>query len=421
MKLSILPKYLIGRRDAILELAASKWTLLIGAIFVVSAGFAREYDGEDLVHEPWHALRPLGASLASGTTLFLLIHGAVKLRGGKPENPPPSFVRSYLIFLGLFWMTAPMAWLYAIPYERFMTPVDAIGVNLWTLALVAIWRVALITRVITVIYGLRATPVFFLVMLFADAVVFAVVTMVPTPVIDVMGGIRHTERDALIASITGLLTVLSFLSAPLWIIGSLFSIGWMKPDWCVPRQNGSSPRPLLMLAAVSVLAFVPAMVFTQPEQNNRRLAESMLLRGEIDAGFRFMSERSASDFPPQWNPPPKLGYRERVPDLVEVRLAMEAEWPAEWVAVIYLDKLSRHLKQSLMYTGGWMTWPQIAERYGDYDEEDYELDEENRAIAQLLRDRDPSLSEEDRLALDKLIRLKATTPSEDEVSDPSET
>ena len=137
MRLSTLFRFLVGHRDAILELAASRWTILIGAIFVVSAGFAREYDGEDLIHEPWHALRPLGASLASGTTLFLLVHGAVMLCSRKADAKPPGIGRSYVIFLGLFWMTAPMAWLYAIPYERFMSPVDAIGVNLWTLALVA--------------------------------------------------------------------------------------------------------------------------------------------------------------------------------------------------------------------------------------------------------------------------------------------
>lgn len=405
MKISLLPRFLLGDRDAILELAASRWTILIGAIFVISAGLAREYDGEDLINEPWHALRPLGASLASGTTLFLLIHCAIMLRSAKAERKPPAFEKSYVIFLGLFWMTAPMAWLYAIPYERFMSPVDAIGVNLWTLALVAAWRVALITRVISVIYGVRAAPVFFIVMLFADAVVFAVVTMVPTPVIDVMGGIRHTDRDALIAGATFNLMILSVLTAPIWIIGSLIAIGWLKPDWRVPRREASSPRPLLILATVSVLAFVPVMVFTQPEQANRRRAESMLLSGDVAAAFDFMSERSASDFPPQWNPPPKLGYREREPELTEVRRVMEADWPAEWVAAIYLEKTGRFLKQDLLYVGGSLSWAQVADRYEQWRDE--QLTEAQRAFAQFLRDRDGSLTQADRDALDRLIHLEA--------------
>lgn len=405
MKLSLLPRFLLGQRDAILELAASKWTILIGAILVVSAGLAREYDGEDLINEPWHALRPRGASLASGTTLFLLVHCAVMLRSAKVERKPPSFERSYVIFLGMFWMTAPMAWLYAIPYERFMSPVDAIGVNLWTLAIVAAWRVALITRVISVIYGISATPVFFVVMLFADAVVFAVVTMVPTPVIDVMGGIRHTDRDALIASVTLTLTVLSVLTAPVWILGSLFALGWLKPDWRVGPSESSSPRSLLLFAVGSVLVFLPAMVFTQPEQVNRRKAESMLLSGDVGSAFGYMSARDASDFPPQWNPPPKLGYRERTPDLAEVRRVMEADWPAQWVAEIYLEKMGRFLKQDLLYTGGSLSWTQVADRYGQGG--DSELTEEQRNFAQMLKDQDPSLTDDDRAALDRLIRLEA--------------
>ena len=62
--------YLTGDRRAILQLAASPWTLLIGAIFVLSAGLARDYDGEDLLREPWHLLIPFAASIAASLILF---------------------------------------------------------------------------------------------------------------------------------------------------------------------------------------------------------------------------------------------------------------------------------------------------------------------------------------------------------------
>lgn len=59
--------YLIGNRQAILAIAANRSALLIGFLFVLSAGLAREYDNHDLVHEPWHVLLPLVASApASG-------------------------------------------------------------------------------------------------------------------------------------------------------------------------------------------------------------------------------------------------------------------------------------------------------------------------------------------------------------------
>lgn len=72
MRASTLPLYLVGNRRAILDVAKSPWSVLVGVLFVLSAGLARENDGEYPVLEPWHALRPLGASLASGTLLFVI-------------------------------------------------------------------------------------------------------------------------------------------------------------------------------------------------------------------------------------------------------------------------------------------------------------------------------------------------------------
>src|SRR5437016_6114505 len=109
--------YLIGSRTAILEIAGNRHTLWVGAVFVLSAGLAREYDGEDLLHEPAYLLLPYLASLITSFLLFVMTH-----RESVGESAPvKSFFQQYRMFLGLFWMTAPLAWLYAIPYERFLT------------------------------------------------------------------------------------------------------------------------------------------------------------------------------------------------------------------------------------------------------------------------------------------------------------
>src|SRR5262245_21291219 len=114
MGLSTLLRYLIGDRRAIEEIASDRRALWLGFLFVQSAGFARDYDGEDLYHEPWHLLLALAASLAASLVFFTLCFCKVLAS----EAPRPSFFSGYLSFLGLFWMTAPLAWLYAIPYER---------------------------------------------------------------------------------------------------------------------------------------------------------------------------------------------------------------------------------------------------------------------------------------------------------------
>ncbi len=404
MKASILPRYLLGSRQAILEVTTSRWSLLVGALFVLSAGFAREYDGEDLVHEPWHALRPLAASLATGTLLFLIVHTAAILNKDKAQDKPPNFVRAWGVFMGLFWMTAPMAWLYAIPYERFMSPVEAVRVNLWTLAIVAAWRVVLMTRVVSVLYGIGYAASFFLVMLFADAVVIFVMTQVPTPVIDVMGGIRHSQRDALLANVTFLVTTVSVLSAPVWIIGALAAALGMKPKWSAPepRTDDGRSRGLFMIAMISLLAFVPLLILSQPEQINQRTAELLLKQDRVGEAFTIMSELSPDDYPPHWNPPPKLGYRESVPSLESVRIAMSKQWPADWVASIYLSKIDRKLRSDVSLFWGGSSWSVIVEELWEQGVLD-EVEPEHRVTAQFLLDHLPSLNEADRIALEEIV------------------
>lgn len=404
MNASTLPRYLIGSRQAILDVAACRWSFVIGVLFVLSAGLAREYDGEDLVHEPWHALRPLAASLASGTALFLLVHLAALLNRKKAQGLQPGFAQAWKQFMGLFWLTAPMAWLYAVPYERFMSPVDAVKLNLCTLAIVALWRVLLISRVIQVLYGVGYFRAFFIVMLFADLVVFIVMTTVPSPVINIMGGLRHSERDELIANVTFTVTFFSALSAPVWIFFALIATALFRPRWLefsispVPSKS----RGLLILAVASLVAFVPLLIISQPEQINRREAERLLKQGNVPKALAVMSERSQEDYPPHWNPPPKLGYRENTPSLIEVREAMSQDWPADWVATIYLNKIVRDFRHDLMPDEPDSSWTELAEEVRASREYGREMDTEQRRTAQFLLEHLPSLTETEQKALKQI-------------------
>lgn len=411
MKASTLPLYLIGSRKAILDIASSRWSLLIGAIFVLSAGFAREYDGEDLVGEPWHAFRPLAASFVSGSVLFVLVFQAALIRRYSGEGEPPEAGKAYRTFLALFWMTAPMAWLYAIPYERMMDPVGAIQANLWTLGLVALWRVVLMVRVVHVLYGIGHIAAFFFVMLFADLVAFLAILIAPTPVIDVMGGIRHSEREALISGITTMILVLTVVTAPIWILGSLISLIFMKPKWANVERPQENDRPggLLVLALVSVVAFVPLLVWAQPEQRNRAAAERLLNFGQEADGLAFMSERKATDFPPQWDPPPQQSYLKQDASLIRVRKAMEAQWPADWVAEIYLAKIERALQMSLMPWTRTTDWVAIVSIVKDSPQAE-ELASAHAETALFLIEHLPSLQEEEREALRRFAAFADRQP-----------
>jgi hypothetical protein len=81
MRIATICRYLLGNREAILTLSRDPWTLRIGLLFVLSAGFAREYDQEYLVAKPWVLLVPLAASLAASFLLFQLVYFAAKKKG----------------------------------------------------------------------------------------------------------------------------------------------------------------------------------------------------------------------------------------------------------------------------------------------------------------------------------------------------
>ena len=102
--LGLILRFLSGSESAMAALAVHPWSLRVGLAFVLLAGVAREYDGEDLLGEPWHLLVPLVASLVSCTLLFLLLNFGAWRKGVAREDRP-----GYLAFLRLFWLTAPLA------------------------------------------------------------------------------------------------------------------------------------------------------------------------------------------------------------------------------------------------------------------------------------------------------------------------
>jgi hypothetical protein len=335
MGIRTLLRYLIGDRQAIRGLAASRWTLLIGFVFVLSAALAREYDGKDLLHEPWHLLLPLGASLVASALLFAVAWGRFQ---------------HYPAFLGLFWMTAPLAWLYAIPYERFLSPGDAVRANLLTLAVVSVWRVALMVRVLVVLLKYRPVAAFFLVMAFGDAAAVVASLASPVPPIDLMGGLRLTESERVLLGSAVLVVFLGGCSAPLWLIGAIALRIQSKPSWQPPLAQSACPtRPLWGLTAVSVAGWALVLPWTQAEQQLRWQVEHDFRRGRVSEALAMMSAHAPTDFPPQWEPPPESGEflssTSARSHLVQVLEEIAEGRVAPWVRERYLQRLSNVLSR----------------------------------------------------------------------------
>jgi hypothetical protein len=343
MTVGTLARYLVGDRRAIEEFAASRWSLLIGFLLVLTGGLARNYDGAYLVKE-WPVLLhgPI-ISTVNALVLFTIFFAVTDLRKGRN----PAFLSGFLGFLGLFWLTAPMAWLYAVPYERFLEPVTAVEANLWTLACVSAWRVALMTRVLTILYSARAVPAALVVLLFADVVVFAAATLSPHPIVDLMGGLQQSPEDALLGNVSFLTGLWSLMLSPVLLVACLIGTAWLRPNWTVaPAAGGVAPWGAVSFSAAALAAWIPITIWAQGQQRVRWETEDLLRRGDIAEGLAMMSGHRRSDYPRIWDPPPRLTYRETDPPLDQMRRALASADPAAWVRETYCDKswteLSRH-------------------------------------------------------------------------------
>jgi hypothetical protein len=346
MRILTLIQFLFGTRRGIFSVAACRHAAWLGLVFVISAGFAREYDGEDLLHEPWHLALPLAASLLTSFLLFLLLEAAFA-EGYPGRGKWRCFLSRYAAFLGLYWMTAPLAWLYAVPVERFLDAPDAVRVNLSVLGIVSAWRVALMTRAVSVIYARSGVAAFFVVMLFADTVALAVFWLTPLPILRVMGGIRLTESEQVIQATGFMVRILGAATWLIWLVGALVvmarSRGRQPEQPYNPSALATSRHPvsrgLWVLAAASLLIWAPILPLTQGEQINRRHVETELRKGRIAGAIQFMSQRAREDFPPHWDPPPRAGYGETRPLLVDVLLHLDQPGAALWVKELFRHKL----------------------------------------------------------------------------------
>lgn len=336
MRLTAIPAYLVGQRWAILEIASDRRALGISAMLVLSAALARNYDRASLLHEPWRLLGPFAASLAISGVLFLTVYLFARAKG----MGSPGIGRAYLTFLALYWMMAPMAWLYGIPYERFYSPLQAIDANLWTLALVSVWRVALMTRVVSVLFDLRVRAAMPLVMLVADVAALAALYLVPLPVINLMGGIPEQQEIAVTAFLVAALCVLTL---PIWVVtAGVAAYSWRnQPAWraltATDRSSGS--RGALAFATLALVFWAAWLPLTQPEQRLARWVDRVYRDQGAAAAIATMSAHRRADFPPDWQPPPRRFPGDPPTSEVLDTLEALADHPhADWVGEMYVQR-----------------------------------------------------------------------------------
>ena len=146
---------------------------------------------------------------------------------------------SFLELLTFICAVSPPALLYAIPVERFMSLQDARRANVWFLAIVAAWRVALYSVFLVRYAGFRRLRLVVAVFLPLTAIVFGLTALnLEHAVFNIMAGLdpaAGTSADAAYA-VLFVLSFVSFWLAPVMLILYLIAIAQaydahrQKPD-----------------------------------------------------------------------------------------------------------------------------------------------------------------------------------------------
>jgi hypothetical protein len=175
--------------------------------------------------------------LGLGSLVYAFVLAAILWLIVKPLKPRSWTYANVLLFVTL---TSPPAILYAIPVERFLALDVAARVNVWFLAVVACWRVALLFAFLRRTAGLRIFEVAVAALLPLTAIVAVLALLnLEHVVFDIMAGLSETRKspnDQTYVFVLRLAEVASYA-------GPVLLLAYFA---CIARRNlgaGSRPNP----------------------------------------------------------------------------------------------------------------------------------------------------------------------------------
>ena len=337
-------RYLCGDAEAIRRLAVEPKALATMIVLVFTAAIARNYDQRYFFESPF--LWVFGPILFSGVAAFFhlaVIHLLFIKRLLQPDLPD-RFKRFFPVFLTLFWATAPLAWIYAIPVDRMTDLATAAKWNVGFLGVVAAWRVALMARVLSVLIGTRFLKALGWVLIPAsiEAFIVSIAGMkIGKMIAASMAGISNAPEESVVMSLMG--TV--FIGAPICLILGicLVFVRDHKQESEHPeppvRLNKWSPQfwPIVML----VLGAFIAVPFQRELARNHEMEREIAEKRYADA-IEFLSNHRREDFSPAKRLPPALYEYSIHRELPEVLDVLESTTPA-WILEMYRGYLETYL------------------------------------------------------------------------------
>lgn len=357
MTLTDWASFLFGDVDAIRRIASCPNGLFIGGLLVLSAALARTWQRHDLRMKPWLLGVPFVASFAA---CVMLVASLIVWRPG----PVGDALRNLPALLVLFWMTAPLAWLYGIPFERMLAEASAVKWRLRMLLLVSVWRMALMMQVASVLYNIPGLSASLLLLSFGNLVALIALNVDrprrvanPPAIIGVMGGISPQGRrtSQTLRNVSGCLVPLFWTTlGPLLLATAMSDRGNRSSD-VVSVVSSEMPPPMASssvwwFAAGSVVFWSLLLPRAQRRQRLNTTVVSMLEEQKYASLVWLLHEHRLSDLPDGWGFPLDNVFLGEDPS----RLfgIVEAAWKLpedSWVRKIIAKEFLQYLEEPILY------------------------------------------------------------------------
>jgi hypothetical protein len=334
-------RFFFGNPGAIREIAANWAGLWTGIVLVLLTGIARNYDQTFFLETPMWLIGPLAFSLCSGSFLYLIL-----VRGFARRHFPEGIQKQWPTFMALFWMTAPVAWLYAIPVERFLDPYRAAEANIGLLAIVSLWRVLLMSRVLSVLFEIHFCRALGWVLVAASFEVIVVIFLgaffggsLSRSILAGMSGMRNAPEENLLSSVLGAVWEWSWAV----LVVCLFALAVLRFQGTIQPLPKLAPgkMPWVQLA---ILAVVWAGIAIEPQKEQQHFIShaSLMDKKAYSEALAYLGKHQASDFPPSRRLEPNP-YEYRVWQDLPPTIALLKPDTAPWIRNVYLNHVNATL------------------------------------------------------------------------------
>lgn len=344
-----LPGLLIGLRPSIRRLIHARQGWLFAGVLVATAALGREYDAVSLWHQPHDLLGSFAASLLLSSLLFLWMWVGLALCGFRLVRP----WRHAIVFLTGYWLTAPLAWLYAFPIEAIRGEIPSLRFNLTALSVVSIWRVLLFARISSIQFRIPFAVTLFWILVPCMVIAFFGLLSSMMSMVSLMGGIRLSQSQQILLDYQGAVLVglwWSFL--PVLVVAIALTV-WLAKRGGAKRVSPRVPTvswQAWMIPLAALVTLVAGATRFQPALRRAHQVDRLLLAGELDRAIAEMAKWGETAFPPAWDPPPQFDRNsDQRPKISELVHTMQASDPPGWVR----DRLMVQADEILLRQHGW--------------------------------------------------------------------